>query len=93
MPFAMWDNIKEEVEVMREADILNNPNQHIVCQSPLECLKLTAFGTLDGSYVYQFKRMLFRMINSAATFNHMMRKMFHQVKNIKHYDVLVYKPD
>ena len=32
------------------------------------------------------------LVNSAITFNHMMRKMLHQVKNIKPYvdDVLVH---
>ena len=43
----------------------------------------TAFMISDGCY--QFKKMPFGMVNSAATFNRMMRKMLHDLCNIDHY--------
>ena len=42
-----------------------------------------AFEIPNGCY--QFKRMPFGLVNSVSVFNHMMRKMLHQVKNIEHY--------
>ena len=55
------------------------------CQITMEedSKELTTFETPVGCYM--FKRMPFGLVNSVATFNRMMRKMLHQVKNIEHY--------
>ena len=50
----------------------------------------TAFTVSSGCY--QFKRMPFRLMNAAATFNRVMRKMLDGVQNIEHFidDVLTH---
>ena len=50
----------------------------------------TGFVTTEGTYV--FKRMPFGMVNSAATFNRMMRKLLDGLEYVTHYidDILVY---
>ena len=51
---------------------------------------MTAFTVSSGCY--QFKRMSFELMNTAATFNRVMRKMLDGVQNIEHFidDVLTH---
>lgn len=53
-----------------------------------ESRPLTAFSTPLGSF--QFTRMAFGLVNSAATFNRLMRKVLHDIKDVDFYvdDVL-----
>ena len=58
----------------------------------------TTFTTPDGCLRYQFKRMPLGLVNSVATFNHMMRKLLDKMHNkgcIDHYvdDVLAHTMD
>ena len=74
--------------MMRICIAFNNIYRQI--QMEEDSKELAAFETPLGCY--QFKSMTFGLVNSAVRFNRMMRKMFPQVKNIKHYmdNVLVH---
>ncbi len=48
-----------------------------------DCRHMTAFTTESGSY--QFRKMPFGLVNSAATFNRMMRRMLKGLTHTDHY--------
>jgi hypothetical protein len=55
-----------------------------------ESKPMTAFIMQHGSF--QFKRMLFGLVNSGSTFNRMMRIMLEGLDNVEHYvdDILIH---